>query len=156
MTIGEFLETNEGRHARLKTDFSTCELEEHVQGCLRRMKEGESEWMALIDDEYFTGGIRRQDLIDAIEAKKPDDRWLVEKSPVGPYAYPLTIVAHPEDDAREIARRLAFSHQPDLLITNDRDQPMAVIDSTALTEHPQFRDAAQTGIERESKPGEPS
>ncbi|HEX5324888.1 MAG TPA: hypothetical protein VFW40_13965 [Capsulimonadaceae bacterium] len=155
MTISQFLETEDAKSAQLKTDFATCEIDERVSHCLTRMREDGIEWMGLIDDEYPTGGVRRQDLIDAIEAKKPDERWLVEKSSVGPYAYPMPVGAHPGDDALEIARRLAYNHQRDLLITDEQDQPIAVIDATALTDNPRFREPAQAGFQRVRGNGEP-
>jgi hypothetical protein len=140
MTIGEFLETEVGREAKLETDFATVEVNERVAVCLDFMRRGNREWVGLIDDEYLTGGVRRDELEKAIEKRKPEDRYKVEESDVGPFAHALTVAAHLGDDAGEISRRLSYSQQPEVVVLDEHEKPTAVLRANALTERREFRD----------------
>lgn len=127
----------------LKTDFTTCRSDDRVHYVLRRMDEGAQEWMGVIDDAYLTAGVRRKDLQAAIEAKKPEERFEVENSSVEPYSYLLSVVAHLDDDAGLVARRLVSSQQPDLVVLDEADKPVAVLPASVLAEHPALTEFAQ-------------
>lgn len=146
MTINEFLQTDEAKKASLKTDFATCKVDDEVHRCLHMMNEGGREWLGVMDDTYLMGGVRRRELLAAIEKRKPGDRWEVEQSTVGPFSYPLTVVAHPGDDAAEIGRRLVVSQQPDLVVIDDADKPVAVVHTSALVKHPALREEVQKSL----------
>ena len=142
MTIRDFLATDQAKNGLLKTDFATCRGDDSVHYVLKRMQEGGREWMGVIDDTYLTAGVRRDQLLDAIAAKKPDERFEVENSPVEPYSYPLTVVAHLDDDAAKVGRRLLDSQQPDLVALDESDKPVAVLPASVLAGYPPLREIA--------------
>lgn len=148
MTIQEFLQTEEAKKAMLKTDFTMCRADDRVHTVLRQMDNAGVEWMGMLDDAYLMGGVRREDLVRAIEEKKPEERFEVENSPVEPYSYALTVVAKLTDDAAEIGRRLVVSQQPDLVVIDSEQKPVAVMPATALIEYSSLSEEVQRPLRR--------